>query len=403
MWYRVGSANEHPGITGVSHWLEHMLFQGSRQYPKGAMDRVILELGGTSNAFTDNDFTAYLTTVPKAHIEAPLRIEADRMTGAFLAPREAERERRVIQSEREGNENRPEYRVEQELHALAFRRHPYRWDPLGYSEDMDTMSRRELVAYYRKFYGPRNACLIVAGSFEPARIRRSIERLFGSLPIRGADSVVRDREPLPVAPRTAELVGPGSTPIVRMAWPAPPLQDPRAPAAMMLDQLLGGDTSLFAPQPFWWRSAEHPNSRLYRRLVDPGLAVRTSSDYRPRRYPGLFTVAAQASPGASLEKITEGIVGELAKLRRRAPSERELRDARDTIARGARLAYEGSARTAFRLGFFAAHGSLALESRLLRWLLKIRPEAIRAEAERLFEERRTVTVRYNPEAGPGAA
>ena len=148
VWYRVGSRNEWPGITGASHWVEHMLFQGSPGYTKGAMDRAIVSVGGRLNAFTDTDFTAYFSIVPRDHIGIPLDIEADRMTRAFLAPEEVERERTIIYSEQEGNENWPEFRAEEELYALAFRHHPYRWDPLGYKTDIQHLSAEGLSHYY---------------------------------------------------------------------------------------------------------------------------------------------------------------------------------------------------------------------------------------------------------------
>ena len=144
VWYRVGSKDERPGITGASHWVEHMLFQGSPRYGKGAIDRAVVGVGGQLNAFTDTDFTAYYTTVPRERLALPLDIESDRLTRALITDREVERERTVIHSEREGNENWPEFRVEEELYQLAFRRHPYRWDALGRREDIERMRPAEL-------------------------------------------------------------------------------------------------------------------------------------------------------------------------------------------------------------------------------------------------------------------
>ncbi|HKV89644.1 MAG TPA: pitrilysin family protein, partial [Thermoplasmata archaeon] len=163
VWYRVGSKNEWPGVTGASHWVEHMLFQGSPHYAKGAIDRAVIEAGGTLNAFTDTDFTAYFATVPRERLGIPLSIEADRMTRALLADKEVERERTVIRSEREGDENWPEYRAEEELYQLGFRHHPYRWDPLGRREDIRSLTPAQLREYYHRFYGPKNAVLVVSG------------------------------------------------------------------------------------------------------------------------------------------------------------------------------------------------------------------------------------------------
>ena len=396
VWYRVGSVNEHPGITGVSHWVEHMMFQGSPHYRKGAIDRAIFAIGGTSNAFTDNDFTAYFATVPREHWEVPLRIEADRMVDARMDPTDSNREREVIVSEREGNENRPEFRVEEELHALAFRHHPYRWDPLGFAGDMAHMPTSAVADYYHRFYGPRNALLVVTGGFEPRSALNGIRRRFGPISSVGSPTVVTATEPATRGARRSQLSGPGSTALVVVAWPAPALRDRRAAATMLLDQILGGETSLYSPQPFWSRSTEHPNSRLYRRLVRTGLAVRASSDYRPRLYPGLFTFHAQAAPRVPVERVEEALRAEIRRLQRDGPTKTEWEDARAIIARGARLSYEGSTRSGFRLGYFGAHGPLGKERELLGQVLRVGRTEARLEAERLFADASSVTVRYEP-------
>ena len=396
VWYRVGSVNEHPGITGVSHWVEHMMFQGSPHFRKGGIDRAIFAVGGTSNAFTDNDFTAYFATVPKEHFEVPLRIELDRMVGARMDAVDSDREREVILSEREGNENRPEYRVEEELHSLAFRHHPYRWDPLGYAGDMAGMPTSAVADYYHRYYGPRNAILVVTGGFEPRAMLQWIRRRFGKIRGAGAPTTVDAREPSIRGPRRSQLTGPGSTPIVVVGWPAPAFSDTQAATALLLDQVIGGETSLFSPQPFWSRSSEHPNARLYRTLVRTGLAVHTSSDYRPRLYPGLFTLHAQASPRIPIERVEEALRGEIHRLRRDGPSPAEWADARAIIERGARLSYEGSTRSGFRLGFFGVNGSLAREREMLRQALRVSRTEARREAARMFSDESSVTVRYEP-------
>src|SRR5579875_396082 len=201
VWYSIGSRQEWPGITGASHWIEHLLFQGSPRYGKGEIDRAILEVGGTLNAFTDNDFTAYFSTVPRDRWAIPLDIEADRMTRALLDDAEVERERRVVLSEREGNENWPEFRVEEELYQLAFRQHPYRWDALGRREDIERITPDELRTYYRRYYGPRNATLIVAGAFDVGTLRGEVERRFEGLLASGELPAPLPPEPAPSGER----------------------------------------------------------------------------------------------------------------------------------------------------------------------------------------------------------
>ncbi|MCI4373267.1 MAG: insulinase family protein, partial [Thermoplasmata archaeon] len=345
VWYQVGSKNEQPGITGASHWVEHMLFEGSPRYPKGAIDRAIIRVGGELNAFTDTDFTAYFSTVPRDHLSVPLDIESDRMTRALLTDREVERERTVIHSEREGNENWPEFRVEEETYQLAFRVHPYRWDALGRREDIERLTPGELREYYQKYYGTRNALLVVTGGFDPRSTAAEIRRRFSSLPPSGAEVSVGQVEPAPQGERRAELTGPGTTPYLQMAWRSPALDDPATPATMLVDTVLGGESRMFSAGPGWGRASEHPSARLCRALVETGLAVRATSEWRPRIYPGLFTIQAQAVRGVRLDRLEETIDRVLDRLIKKGPTALEMSDARTRIRRGAALAYEGASRT----------------------------------------------------------
>jgi zinc protease len=396
VWYRVGSKNEHPGITGASHWVEHMLFEGSPRYAKGEIDRAIVSLGGELNAFTDTDFTAYFSTVPREHLAVPLDIEADRMTRALITDTEVERERTVIHSEREGNENWPEFRVEEELYQLAFRIHPYRWEVLGRRADIEQMTPAELREYYRRYYGTRNAVLVVAGGFDPATISREVRRRFSRLPPSGSDVVVGDPEPPARGERRTDLSGPGTTPYLQIGWRSPSVHDPETPATMVIDTVLGGETRLFSAGSGWGRASEHPSARLYRALVDTGLAVRATSEWRPREYPSLFTVQAQAAKGASLDRLEAAIDSVVTRLARSGPTARELDDLRAKIRRGAALAYEGASRTGFRLGYFSMLGTLEYEDELYRSLLRVSAEEVRDRARDLFRTETRVVVRYTP-------
>jgi zinc protease len=396
VWYRVGSRNEHPGITGASHWVEHMLFEGSPRYGKGEIDRAVVGVGGGLNAFTDVDFTAYYSTVPREHLAIPLDIEADRMTRALITDEEVARERTVIFSEREGNENWPEFRVEEELYQLAFREHPYRWDPLGRRDDIASMSAEQLRAYYRRFYGTRNALLVVAGGFEPSPVAAEIRRKFGRLPRGGDDVAVREVEPPPRGERRAELAGPGTTPYLQIGFRAPALADTATPATIVLDSVLGGETRLFSTGSGWGRSGEHPSSRLYRGLVDPGLAVRATSEWRPRRDPGLFTIQAQAAAGVSLDRLEATILRLLERFAKEGPTAAEVGECRIKVRRAAALAYEGASRTAFRLGYFSVLKAPELEDEIFRAILRVTPRQVRERARELFPAERRVVVRYRP-------
>jgi zinc protease len=396
VWYRVGSRNEQPGITGASHWVEHMLFNGSPHWPKGSIDRAVVETGGYLNAFTDTDVTAYLTTVPASHVDLPLRIEADRMTRATIAPKEVDREREIVLSERMGNENWPEFRAEEELMGLAFRQHSYRWDPLGYPEDIRNLSAAALKQYYLRFYGPKNAILVVAGGFPRDRIASRIRSSFSALPATGEDPTVRTVEPPAHAERRATIRGPGTTPFFTMGWRAAAFHAPSTPALVALDVLLGGETRLFSSS-MWGPRGDHPSSRLYRRLVDTGLAIQASSGWSPRVDPGLFTIHAQAAPGVPLDRVEKALHAELDRVAATGPTSGEITDMRRKLLESTRLAYEGPTRTAARLGHFAVLGGQSIERRLLRDLLRISPAAVQKVARELFRPEARSVVEYLPD------
>ncbi len=396
VWYQVGSKNEWPGVTGASHWVEHMLFEGSPRYAKGEIDRAVVSVGGQLNAFTDADFTAYFSTVPREHLAVPLDIESDRMTRALITDEEVERERTIIFSEREGDENWPEFRVDEEMWQLAFRVHPYRWPVLGYVRDIRDLSGQGLRDYYHRFYGPRNATLLVSGGFEPTSIAREIRRRFGKLPATGDDPGLRIEEPAARGERRSELGGPGTTPYLEIGWRAPSIADPQAPATLFLDALLSGETRLFPIGSGWGRGGEHPSARLYRALVDPGLAVHATSEWAPRVAPGLFTVQVQAAPGVTLDRIEAAVDDAIERLVRSGPTRTEMQEVRTRLRHGRAMAYEGATRTGFRLGYFTALGGRQLEPRLYRSLMQLRASEVRARAQDLFRPQSRVVVRFTP-------
>ncbi len=167
LFYRVGSRNETPGLTGVSHWVEHMLFKGTEQFPRGAFDKAVARAGGVFNGMTWQDWTTYFETFPSDRIELALQVESDRMANALFDPEETEAERTVILSEREGSENSYFYRLQEELQAAVYTVHSYRQPVIGWKPDLLTMTRDDLYTHYRTFYTPNNAVAVVTGDFEP--------------------------------------------------------------------------------------------------------------------------------------------------------------------------------------------------------------------------------------------
>ncbi|HQX76103.1 MAG TPA: pitrilysin family protein, partial [Thermoflexales bacterium] len=163
IYYKVGSRNEHVGITGISHWVEHMMFKGTPAFSEDEQDRLISREGGSRNAFTWIDFTTYYATVPSSQIDLVLKMEADRMANSKFDPKEVKSERTVIINERQGGENSPTFRLAEEVAAAAFRVHPYGHMVIGHQADLERITRDDLYAHYRHFYTPDNAILCAAG------------------------------------------------------------------------------------------------------------------------------------------------------------------------------------------------------------------------------------------------
>ena len=187
-WYRVGSRNEIPGSTGISHWVEHMQFKGTKKYTSSMMDRMISREGGIWNAFTHLDWTTYFETMPANKIDIALELEADRMINSLFKPEEVEAERTVIISEKEGKENEPYLRLNNAVNEASFQFHPYRNEVIGNMEDLKRIQREDLYRHYRNYYQPSNCLISIAGDFETTNMIEKIRRLFGDLPSNNAHS-----------------------------------------------------------------------------------------------------------------------------------------------------------------------------------------------------------------------
>jgi len=218
IWYRVGSRNEVPGRTGISHWLEHMMFKGTAKYPHGMLDRLVSREGGHWNAFTWLDFTAYYETMPANRLDLALDLEADRMVNTVLDAEEIESERMVIISERSMYENDPRFLLNEELTSAAFRVHPYHHEVIGDTADLQTMTRDDLYDHYRRHYAPNNAVVVVVGDFETAVVQQRLLELFGSLQPGPAISPVTRQEPPQRGERRLIVNGPGDAPTLTVAY-----------------------------------------------------------------------------------------------------------------------------------------------------------------------------------------
>jgi zinc protease len=310
VWYRVGSRNERPGLTGVSHWVEHMLFKGTPAHPPGMLTRLVDRLGGRWNAFTWKDYTAYFELLPAAHIDVAVRLEADRMQNTIFDDQVVASERTVIISEREGAENFPSYSLYEEVEALAFKLHPYRQPVIGWKSDLRLITRDDLYRHYRAYYHPANAIIVAVGDFDAAHMAEVVASAFDPVPARESSSDARVEEPPQEGERRTVLRRPGgATAYFLQAFHTPAAAHPDVPALMVLSGVLAG----FRLLPFDGGTGGR-SSRLYRALVDGGLATDIDVGFRPSIDPALLHISATVRTGIDVAAVEKAVDQELMRL-----------------------------------------------------------------------------------------
>src|SRR5712692_1233950 len=293
-WYRVGARNEVSGITGISHWVEHMMFKGTPSLGKGEIFRSVSKNGGTLNGFTWIDYTTYFETLPSDRLDLALRIESDRMVNSTFDPREVASERTVIISEREGDENYPTFHLDEEVNAAAFKVHPYGQGVIGWKSALEAITRDDLYSYYRSHYAPNNAVVVAVGDFATDALLKRIDESFGPLPAGPAIPPVRSSEPAQEGERRVVVRRPGPTRYFTVAYHAPAASSPDIYPLFVLDAILSGakPMGLFAGGG----TSMGRSSRLYRLLVDTGRCTGAGSSFGLTRDPYLFGISATLRP-----------------------------------------------------------------------------------------------------------
>jgi zinc protease len=310
VWYRVGSRNEHLGITGISHWVEHMLFKGTPTFPKGTADKAISREGGVFNGMTWFDFTTYYVTLPADRIELGLRIEADRIVNSLFDPGEVASERTVIISERQGLENNPEFLLAEALLGSAFRVHPYGIETIGYMCDLETMTRDQLYAHYRTYYAPRNALAVAVGDFDVGAMLELVEQHFGAIPNGSDVPPMNAVEPPQRGERRVTVEGEGNVAYLEMVFRAPTAHEPDFFALTALDAALTGASGL----TFFGGGTTNKSSRLYKALVATELATAISGSLLPTVDPFVYDLSAVVRTGHTPAEVEEAIEAELVRV-----------------------------------------------------------------------------------------
>jgi zinc protease len=394
IWYRVGSRNEHPGITGVSHWVEHMQFKGTPSYPSGILDKAIARQGGYWNALTYLDWTTYFETMPAAAIDLALELEADRMLNSRFDAQDVASERTVIISERQGNENEPLFLLGEAVQRTAFETHAYRHEVIGDPADLESMQRDDLYKHYRSYYIPGNAVLSIAGDFKSEAMLERINSLYKSIPASSPAASVMVPEPEQEAERYSEVQGPGDTIYLQIAHHAPSATHPDFFAYAVLDSLLTGPSNL----NMFGGGISNKTSRLYRAMVDRDLAVGVYGGIQATMDPFLHNVTIIIHPEHTIEEALQVFDEEVERLQA-APApqndlERAVKQARALFAYGS----ESITNQAFWMGYSEMFANYQWFTSYLERLSAITPQDVQRVAQNYFRrQNRTVGV-YLPES-----
>jgi zinc protease len=398
-WYRVGSRDEGPGLTGVSHWVEHMNFKGTANIPRDQVKGIIEQFGGSWNGYTWIDQTTYLETASTDALDRMLFIEAERMDKCLYEPAECESERTVIISELQGGENDPEQLLDMEVTATAFKVHPYRHPTIGWQSDVETMTREDLFGHYRRHYTPSNATLVIVGDVETDDVLRRVEQQFGG--IAGHDRPARRTavEPRQEAERRVTLRKEGTTAYWKAVYHAPAFGDPAFFPLLVADAVLSGGAGL----NIWSAgrvSRPQRSSRLYRRLVDGGLASSVHGSLAPTAQPFLYSVSATVSEGRTLAAVEEAVLDELDRLGRDGITDRELDKAKAQLRARFVFDMDGVTDIAHQLGYFETIGSWRDALALGERLAAVRADEVHAVARAVFAPANRTIGWFEPQAGP---
>ena len=319
-FFRVGSRNERPGITGISHLFEHMMFNGSQKYGPKEFDRKLEAAGGSSNAYTSNDLTAYYEDFASDALPLVLDLEADRMASLTIDDVSLARERDVVKEERRfRTDNDIDGMMDEAMGALAFLAHPYRWPVIGWMTDIDAITRQDCERYFRTYYAPNNCTLILVGDFDPAWAFGEIERLYGKIPAGEPLPGVATGEPPQKGERRALIRYPSQAPAVLVGFRGPDGKDPESLALDLIEAALSSGEG----------------ARLKRAFVyGQELCVDANVFFGWRMDPGLFEVSLKLNPGVDPARAESALWVELQRLCETPLPAAELERAKNLVRAG---------------------------------------------------------------------
>ncbi|MBF0464769.1 MAG: insulinase family protein [Nitrospirae bacterium] len=379
VWYRVGSRNEKPGKTGISHFLEHMMFKGTKNYGSKVFSNLIQKNGGTDNAFTTKNYTMYYQTVASDRIDISVEMEADRMSNLLVREEDVNSERKVVMEERRlRTDDDPQDLLLEKLNAKAFTRHPYGNPVIGWMKEIENISRDELYRYYKTYYSPDNAVVIIAGDVNSDKIMEKINRYFGKIKRGPAKEPVAVTEPPQTEEKRLTLKKQAKLPYLVMAYHVPSVPDKDSYAVDVLTIALSGKSG-----------------RLYRDLVkEQRIAFNAFASYSGLYIdPYLFYVGGTTKNIGDVDKFEKALDMELEKLKEEPLSERELQKAKNMVESTFIMGQDSIFFQAEILGMYEMLGNRRLKDEYLKEISKVTAlDVMRVAKKYLVPTNRTVGV-----------
>jgi zinc protease len=390
VWYRAGGMDEPDGVSGVAHVLEHMMFKGTTDVGPGEFNKRVAAVGGRDNAFTGKDYTAYFQQVPPAHLPAMMALEADRMQNLVLTDDEFRRELEVVKEERRlRTDDQPRALVFEQLMATAYQAHPYRRPVIGWMPDLEAMQPEDAREWYRRWYAPNNAYLVVVGDVDHREVFREAEQHYGSIGVGELPARRISPEPAQRGPRSSVVKAPAELPYLAMAWQVPALRDPandrEAYALQVLAAVLDG----------------YDGARLTRRLVrDSQLAVSAGASYDTgNRGPSLFYLFGVPTAGTTPEALQAALRAEIQRIRDEGISAEELARVKTQAVASQVYKRDSLMGQAMEIGYLESAGlSWRDEAKLLDGLRAVTAEEVQSVARRYFDDDTLSTARLDPQA-----
>jgi zinc protease len=380
VWYRVGSRDERVGSTGLSHYLEHMMFKGTPTYGPRVFSKLIETVGGQDNAFTARDATTYHENLAADQLDLVLELEADRMRHLLLDPREVQAEKKVVMEERRTRtEDDPVGGLAELFNLVAFTAHPYRLPTIGFAQDIERLTASDLRAWYDSYYRPNNAIVVAVGDFRAAELLPKIRARFEGIP-RGADPPrISVTEPEQRGERRVWLRREAQLPVVFVGYPAPNHRSEDTFTLEVLSAILAGGRT----------------SRLHRRLVyEERLALEAGGDYsRLTLDPDTFTFYVTVLPDRTVEEAERALAAEVERLRTELVSDEELQRAKNQLEAAYLFGQDSVFSRSATLARHELLGGWRLRDAYLPGIRAVTSEGVRRAAERhLVAERRTTAI-----------